>query len=86
MAIDLMLNREEHFCHELRHDLESVLYVILWICTSMEGPGVECRVADPCFMDVPLRTWFDREANIQDLGYRKLAHVVDSERAILHNF
>jgi hypothetical protein len=86
MAIDLMLNRNDDFLHELRHDLESLLYVILWICTSMDGVGVERRQADPHFMDVPLRTWFDKNANIRDLGYRKLAHVVDSERAILDNF
>jgi hypothetical protein len=86
MAIDLMLNRKDNFRHELRHDLESLLYVILWICTSMDGVGVERRQADPRFMDVPLRTWFDKNANIRDLGYRKLAHVVDFERAILDNF
>ncbi|KAF8808704.1 hypothetical protein BYT27DRAFT_7337683 [Phlegmacium glaucopus] len=89
MAIDLMLHRDEPdkpFCHELRHDLESILYVILWICTSMDGPGIERRVVDPRFMDLPLRMWFDKDANIQNLGYLKLGHIVDAERAILNNF
>ncbi|KAF8806948.1 hypothetical protein BYT27DRAFT_7013302, partial [Phlegmacium glaucopus] len=74
------------FCHELRHDLESILYVILWICTSMDGPGIECRVVDPRFMDLPLHMWFDKDANIQNLGYLKLGHIFDAERAILNNF
>jgi serine/threonine protein kinase len=89
MAIDLMLHRDDpdkFFHHELRHDLESILYVILWICTSMEGPGIERRVVDPRFMDVPLRMWFDKDANLQNLGYLKLGHIIDYERAILSNF
>lgn len=91
MAIDLMLHRDEPdkpqaFHHELRHDLESILYVILWICTSMDGPGIERRVVDPRFMDLPLHMWFDKDANIQNLGYLKLGHIVDAERAIFSNF
>ena len=89
MAIDLMLHRDEpdkFFHHELRHDLESILYVILWICTSMDGPMVERRVVDPRFMDLPLHMWFDKDADIQHLGYLKLGHIVDAERAILSNF
>lgn len=89
MAIDLMLHRDDPkkpFNHELRHDLESILYVILWICTSMDGPGIERRVVDPHFMNLPLHTWFDRDANLQNLGYLKLGHIIDSERAILSNF
>jgi hypothetical protein len=89
MAIDLMLHRETPdtpFRHELRHDLESILYVILWICTSMEGPGIERRVADPLFMDLPLRAWFNSDADMLNLGYIKLGHIVDAERAILGNF
>jgi hypothetical protein len=88
MAIDLMLHQPEPdkpFHHELQHDLESILHVILWICTSMDGPGIERRVVDPRFMDLPLHMWFDKDANIRDLGYSKLGHIVDAERAILSN-
>jgi hypothetical protein len=89
MAIDLMLHQEKPdspFRHELRHDLESIIYVILWICTSMEGPGIERRIEDPLFMDVPLRTRFDKNVDIRGLGYSKLGHIVDAERAIISNF
>ncbi|KAF8219225.1 hypothetical protein L208DRAFT_1200075, partial [Tricholoma matsutake] len=87
MAIDLMLHQDKTpFYHWLRHDLKSVLYVILWTCTSMEAPWIERRVADPCFMDIPSHMWYDKDADIQNLGYLKLGHIVDAERAILQNF
>ena len=52
----------------------------------MDGPGIERRVVDPRFMDLPLHMWFDKDADIQNLGYLKLGHIVDAERAILSNF
>jgi hypothetical protein len=88
MALDLMLHEDadKPFHHELRHDLESILYVILWICTSMGGPGIERRIVDPRFMNLPLHMWFDKDADIRRLGYIKLGQVVDAERAIFRNF
>jgi Fungal protein kinase len=89
MALDLMLHEDipdMPFHHELRHDLESILYVILWICTSMEGPGIERRIVDPLFLNLPLHMWFDKDADIRRLGYIKLGQIVDAERAIFRNF
>jgi hypothetical protein len=82
MAIDLLLTKEKTFHRKLRHDLESVLYVILWICTSMDGPG---RVRDISTMDFPLGHWL-KKGRIRDLGYLKVSHVLDADRAIIAHF
>jgi hypothetical protein len=55
MAIEILLERDKTFHHHLRNDLESVLFVIVWICSHMEGPGVERKdVAD--LYTVPFRS------------------------------
>ena len=84
MALKIMLKSGENVVHELRHDLESLLYVILWVCDHMTAPGVERDLSDkkPPF----IRAWCNMGLTLQDLGHLKLAYIVDAERTILDDF
>ena len=79
MAIEILLQKGRTFHHSLRHDLESLYFVIIWICSHMEGPEVERKDT----AHLAIRKWSDMEAPLQHLGHVKLAHVDDMEQTIL---
>ncbi|KAJ7084039.1 hypothetical protein B0H15DRAFT_951785 [Mycena belliarum] len=39
MATDVLIKGDQLRAHEPRHDLESFLYVLIWICVHYAGPG-----------------------------------------------
>jgi Fungal protein kinase len=71
MALEIMLMGGKTFCHSLNHDLESVFYVILWICTHMTGIESECEDLD----HLDIRKWCGLEIGLRDLGLIKLLHI-----------
>ena len=81
MAIEALLETNPTFIHQPRHDLESILYIILYICTFFPGPGLPCKTT----VFPPLRTWFSND-RIREIGYRKVAHLQCYDIAILPNF
>ena len=84
MALEIMLKSGENVRHELRHDLESLLYVVFWLCNYMIAPGVECELVDK---NTPyIGGWCNMALSLQGLGHLKLAHIVDAERTILAEF
>src|SRR5271168_2561023 len=84
MALEIMLKSGENVRHELRHDLESLLYVVFWLCNYMIAPGVERELVDK---NTPyIRGWCNMALSLQGLGHLKLAHIVDAERTILAEF
>ena len=83
MAIEALLETNPTFIHKPRHDLESILYIILYICTFIQGPGLPLYKLNTVFP--PLRTWFSG-ARTREIGYRKMAHLQCYDIAILPNF
>src|ERR1700678_1624931 len=84
MALEIMLKSGKNVRHELRHDLESLLYVVFWLCNHMIAPGVERELVDK---NTPyIRGWCNMALSLQGLGHLKLAHIVDAERTILAEF
>jgi hypothetical protein len=72
--------------HQPHHDLESILYVILYICTYFKGPSIERLGMDfPEMSSVPLERWFRRDG-VKDIGRYKLGMMVTSESSILAKF
>jgi hypothetical protein len=79
MAIEILLMDGKSFCHGLHHDLESVLYVIIWICTHMTGVESERDDLD----DLDIRKWCGLEVGLRDLGLIKLSHIAAAKVTIL---
>ena len=84
MSIEALTTDDEDFCHHPRHDLESILYVIFYICTFTKGPGIP-RTTTEVTANLPLRKWFSDEEP-KDIGLRKLAHMSTPESMIINHF
>jgi hypothetical protein len=84
MAIEALLGFSPNFIHKPHHDLESMLYVILYVCTVVRGPGLLLNESDTSTMSLPIRTWFSNN-EIREVGYRKLAHLECYDHSILAN-
>jgi len=88
MAIEALLAINPTFVHKPQHDLESILHIILYICTFIHGPGLPLSQHK---LDVthrtppPIRTWFSNN-DIREIGYQKLAHLECCDVAILPYF
>ncbi len=82
MAIEALLTTNGTFIHKPRHDLELILYIIIFICTFVWGPGLPIYRPEA---SLPIRTWFCGD-NTKAIGSRKLANLQDYDVAILPYF
>lgn len=82
MSLEIMLKGGNSFYHDIRHDLESIFYVLIWVCCHMEGPEVERN--NPFVL--PLREWTNNKLKLHDLGLLKLSHLANFEDSILKYF
>jgi hypothetical protein len=87
MAIEALLANNRTFVHKPQHDLESILYIILYICTLVRGPCLPLYELDATHpgMPPPISTWFC-SGSVRELGLRKLAHLEAYDTAILPYF
>ncbi len=87
MAIEALLAINQTFVHKSQHDLESILYIILYVCTFVRGPGLPPALSQHEFdPSPPIRTWFSNDTDIRKMGYLKLAHLECYDIAILPYF
>jgi hypothetical protein len=82
MAIEALLTTDGTFIHKPHHDLESMLYIIIFICTFVWGPGLPIQKPEA---SLPIHTWFC-DGNTKAIGFRKLAILQDYDVAILPYF
>jgi Fungal protein kinase len=83
MSIEALTTNDEDFIHHPRHDLESILYVIFYICTFTKGPGIPRTAIE--ITTLPLRKWFSHE-DPKDIGVRKIGHMTNPEADITNHF
>ncbi|KAF8220872.1 hypothetical protein L208DRAFT_1181455, partial [Tricholoma matsutake] len=68
------------------HDLQSILYVILYICTFFKGPGLMRESGDFSeLMSIPLEHWFQQET-ISAIGQEKIGAIMMAEVLLLVKF
>ncbi|KAJ7625017.1 hypothetical protein DFH06DRAFT_1008349 [Mycena polygramma] len=77
MAIDILLKGEELPEHEPRHDLESLLYVLIWVCVHYAGP---CDVERQNFgiYESPLSDWVSG-STYKAIGKMKKSTMTDND-------
>jgi hypothetical protein len=86
MAIEALVNYGKPFIQRSNHDLESILYVILYVCTYTTGPGTMRKDTDiPKTMTIPLSRWFTKEY-VKEIGRTKAGHMVMAEDTIISKF
>lgn len=59
MAIDVLNASKQKHKHAYYHDLESLFYVLCWVCTVSAGPGVDRPSKE--FPNSVVRHWNDQE-------------------------
>lgn len=86
MAIEAMIGFGSRFVHTVQHDLESILYIILYMCTSTSGPGtMRFRGKTAAEIKFPLYSWFSQD-ELQVVGFRKMSHLMLPDIAIIPAF
>lgn len=77
MAIDIL--ERGHTCvHEPKHDLESVFYVLIWICVLYDGPNDSERQKFSIF-DTDLKSWLVGDSS-KDISSNKYAMLTKLHR------
>jgi hypothetical protein len=77
IALELLIHGSSH---RVAHDLESVLYVLLFICTHLQGPFGEVR-DPPLYGDKnsshpsAMKHWI-QASNLSVLGHMKFSHMM----------
>ena len=87
MAIDLLqeyTSPSSNFTHNFTHDLESVIYVLVWVCVLYQGPN-EIR-NDRSIEQTCLKQWASAKTtnDIQALCDQKLGQL--ASRSVLSDF
>jgi hypothetical protein len=80
IAIELLIHGSSH---RVAHDLESLLYVLLFVCTHLSGPFR--RIRDPPLYGSDkkklgqhpsgMKLWFEQR-NLSSLGHTKFSHMI----------
>jgi hypothetical protein len=86
MAIELLL-KKGGIRHTPQHDLESLFYVLLYLCTNLDGPGV---IRSPAELNkhstIPLSFWLQASSSLHQIGLHKAGTLADFETSILKCF
>ena len=84
MVIELLVFSDHQLRQQPRHDLESFLYVIFYICTFTCGPSV-CRPQREIPEKDTMRAWFTND-QLSSIGWLKAGHMSAPEATIIPHF
>ena len=74
MSIESPITKDPGFTQKACHDLESFLYIILYLCTFMNGPGLVLSKEVP--NKTPMHSWFNNNAHPSSTSYIKAGHML----------
>jgi hypothetical protein len=76
MSISVLQKKD----HKPEHDLESLFYVLVWICSLYTGPGKPREGLDKLSHELlPVLDWADSQRSFQQIADLKKGHVLQSE-------
>jgi hypothetical protein len=77
MALDILLCEADEIQHEPRFDLESLFYVLIYLCINLKGPDNRVRPTKDMteFRSFPVAEWFKSEGSFRRLGRTKLSQL-----------
>jgi hypothetical protein len=86
MAIELLLEKPG-IRHTPQHDLESLFFVLVYLCTNLSGPGA-IRTQDELQLHstIPLSAWFKVSSTLHQIGIHKIGTLCTLESNILNRF
>jgi len=75
---------KDSIIHTALDDLESFLYIILYICTFTNGPNLILSKEVPAL--TPMRSWFNNTTNPSSIGFLKAGHMLRPDLSIFPYF
>ena len=86
MAVELLLEGKTA-THRPSHDLESLFYVLIYICTNLAGPETPRSLEELLqFTSLPIAAWFVTETSFEGLATCKLGVAHAFQRRIVDRF
>ena len=86
MAIELLISPEPIF-HKPRHDLESIFFVFIYLCTNLSGPGSTRSLQELRELEsLPIAAWFNPAYSLERLGADKISALMLMSQRILPYF
>ena len=88
MSIALLMNGAEGVIHEVKHDLESLFYVVIYCAMMLKGPHGSWQVDEDfkSYTSMPMKEWFSlvgMEFSYAHMGRLKLSHMEDFDCSII---
>jgi hypothetical protein len=81
ISIELLKTSLNPIEHSEKHDLESFFYVLLYICTMYDGPGIWKLNGNRQDPNHPFGTWLDTEIHWHGIASYRLAQFADPDTA-----
>lgn len=86
MAIELLMKKTK-IRHTPHHDLESLFFVLIYLCTNLSGPGtIRSKIDLLEHSTIPLSTWFRASSSLHEIGISKAGAFCAFEENILKCF
>jgi hypothetical protein len=86
MAVELLMQKSG-IRHTPQHDLESLFFVLVYICTNLSGPGtIRTQAELKLHSTIPLSAWFKVSSTLHQIGIHKIGSLHTLDSSILRRF